>query len=134
MKLDGLDYNSISKTNNFELVIEHGQEVWSWKLKTNKAKRTSDIETKFVKYSNPVISVFLSKLINSCIGDGIYPDSLKVGEVIPIFKNGVRDRTTNYRPISFLSHLNKVFEKSIIQSHLFVSDQIQAIKRKSIWF
>ena len=73
------------------------------KLKTNKAKRTSDIETRFVEYANPVILVFLSKLINPCISDGIYPDSLRVAEVIPIFKNGGRDRTTNYRPISLLS-------------------------------
>ena len=91
------------------------------KLKTNKAKRTSGIETRFVKYANPVISVFLSKLINSCISDGIYADSLKVAEVILIFKNGGRDRTTNYRPISLLSQFNKVFEKILynrIYSHL----------------
>ena len=81
------------------------------KLKTNKAKRPSDIENRFVKYANPVISVFLSELITSCINDGIYPYSLKVAEVIPIFKNSGRDRTTNYRPISLLSQFNKVFEK-----------------------
>ena len=80
------------------------------KLKINKAKRTSDIETRFVKYANSVISVFLSKLINSCISDGIYPDSLKVAEVIPIFKNGGRDKTTNYRSILLLSQFSKVFE------------------------
>ena len=60
---------------------------------------------------NPVMLVFLSKLINFCISDGIYPDLLKVAKVIPIFKNGGRDRTTNYRPISLLSQFNKVFEK-----------------------
>ena len=81
------------------------------KLKTIKVKTTSDIETRFVKYANPVISVFSSKLIDSCISDGIYPDSLKVAEVIPIFKNGGRNRTTNYRPISLLFQFNKVFEK-----------------------
>ena len=81
------------------------------KLKTIEAKRTSDIETRFVKYANLVISVFFSKLINFYISDGIYPDSLKVAQVIPIFKNGGCDRTTNYRPISPLSQFNKVFEK-----------------------
>ena len=60
------------------------------KLKTIEAKRTSDMETRFVKYTNPVISVFLSKLINFCISDGIYPKSLEVAGVIPILKNGGR--------------------------------------------
>ena len=56
------------------------------KLKTNKAKRTSDIETRFVNYASPVISVFLSKLINSCVSDGMYLNLLKVAEVISILK------------------------------------------------
>ena len=45
------------------------------------------------------------------MSDGIYPNSLKVAEVIPIFKNGGRNRTTNYHPISLLSQFNKVFKK-----------------------
>ena len=99
--------------NSFYLSLCTPQEVSNLikNLKTNKAKRTSDIETRFVKYDNPVIVVFLNKLINSRISDGIHPDSLKVAEVIPIFKNGGRDRTANYRPISFIYQFNKVFEK-----------------------
>ena len=41
----------------------------------------------------------------------IYPDSLKLAEVVPMFKKGDREITTNYRPISLLSQFNKVFEK-----------------------
>ena len=80
------------------------------KLKTNKAKKTSNIETRFVKYANPIISVSLGKLINSCISDEISPDSLQVAKVIPIFKNGGCDRTTIYGPISILSQFNNFFE------------------------
>ena len=43
--------------------------------------------------------------------DDIYPDSLKVAEVIPIFKNVGCNRTTNYRPISLLSQFNEVHKK-----------------------
>ena len=59
------------------------------KLKINKAKRTSDIESKFVKYAHLVISVFLSKLLNSCISDGTYPNSRKVAKVILVLKKVV---------------------------------------------
>ena len=81
------------------------------KLKTKKARRTNDVETVFIKYANPVISKFLSDMFNVCLSEGTYPDLLKIAEVVPIFKKGERNKMTNYRPISLLSQLNKVFEK-----------------------
>ena len=42
---------------------------------------------------------------------GIHPDKLKVAQVTPIFKKGSRLETCNYRPISLLSNINKIFEK-----------------------
>ena len=81
------------------------------KFKIKKATRTSDIETKFIKYANPVISKFVSDLFNFCLKEGVYTDSLKVAEVIPIFKIGEQDKTTSYRPISLLSQFSKIFEK-----------------------
>ena len=64
------------------------QEVYNEiaKLKTKKATRTFDIETKFIKFANPAISKFVSDIFNFCLKKGVYPDSLKVEEVIPIFK------------------------------------------------
>ena len=56
------------------------------KLKIKKATRTFDIETKFLNYANPVISKFVSDLFNFCRKEGVHPDSLKVAEVISIFK------------------------------------------------
>ena len=56
------------------------------KLKIKKATRTSDIETKFIKYANPIISKFVSDLFNFCLKEGVNPDSLKVAEMIPIYK------------------------------------------------
>ena len=89
------------------------QEVFNLitKLKDRKALRTIDIETRFIKLANPVISTFLSNLFNVCLNTGVYPDSLKIAEVIPIFKKGCSTQTTNYRPISLLCQFNKIFEK-----------------------
>ena len=57
---------ALSKTcNSFYLSPCTPLEVWNLIKKTSEAKRTSDIETRFVKYADPVISVVLSKLINS---------------------------------------------------------------------
>ena len=48
---------------------------------------------------------------NLAINKGIYPDNLKVAKVIPIFKKGEQTSVNNFRPISILSPINKIFEK-----------------------
>ena len=60
-------------------------------LNDQKARRKLDPETKFIKYANPVISIYLSHLFNLCITTGVFPDSLKIAEVISIFKKGNTD-------------------------------------------
>ena len=41
----------------------------------------------------------------------IFPSELKLAKVVPIFKSGESDKVPNYRPISVLSFLSKIFEK-----------------------
>ena len=53
----------------------------------------------------------LEKIFNLSISSGIYPSKLKIAKVIPIFKKGDTKAINNYRPISILSTLNKIFEK-----------------------
>ena len=50
-------------------------------------------------------------LINQSIENGIFPSSLKISHVAPIFKSGDRSDISNYRPISVLPILSKVFER-----------------------
>ena len=45
--------------------------------------------------------------------NGIFPNSMKAADVIPLFKSGKRNLSTNYRPISLLLTLSKVLEKLI---------------------
>ena len=55
----------------------------------------------------------MSKIINLSLKTGIHPDNLKIAEIIPIFKKGSRLKASNYRPISLLSNINKIFEKVV---------------------
>ena len=76
--------------NSIFLLPSCQQEVFNLikELKKRKATRTLDIETKFIKLANPIISFVLSELFNLCLRTGTYPDLMEVGEVIPIFKKG----------------------------------------------
>ena len=53
----------------------------------------------------------LSILINTSITSGVFPDRLKKAIVTPLHKAKEKDLVTNYRPISLLLTLSKVYEK-----------------------
>ena len=55
----------------------------------------------------------LTHIINLSIAQGYFPDEWKLAKVIPIFKDGDPQDIQNYRPISVLPFLSKVFEKII---------------------
>ena len=60
-----------------------------------------------------LISDTLSKFFNKFIEEGVYPQCLKVAEVILVLKKGNRYMTSNYRTTPWLSQFDKLFEKLI---------------------
>ena len=55
----------------------------------------------------------ITYIINLSIKQRTFPDNLKIAKVIPVFKQGSRSLFDNYRPISVLPVLSRVFEKCI---------------------
>ena len=70
-----------------------------------------DIPSYFVKLAAPLISPYLTYFIETSFKLGIFPYSLKVAKVLPIFKKGSNTIPENFRPISILPALSKIFEK-----------------------
>ena len=74
------------------------------------------------------IVLAITALINNCIGQGIFPDKLKIASVIPLHKGGDINDPHIYRPISILPTLSKIFEKHIagqIHSYFLKTEKIQ---------
>ena len=67
---------------------------------------------KIIKYQllSPVTLV-----INQMINTGIFPDKLKIGKINPIYKKDDESLFTNYRPISLLPAISKIFEKVLFK-------------------
>ena len=56
---------------------------------------------------------FISIIFNSSLANGIFPDDWKSAMLSPLFKHGERNDVGNYRPISGISKIGKVFERNI---------------------
>ena len=74
-------------------------------------EKSSDIPIIVVKHCLPILAPTLVKSYNKCMQIGSFPENLKNGRITPIHKKGPKDNIENYRPISILPILGKIFEK-----------------------
>ena len=106
-------------------------------LKNDKAAGCDSISPKVLKAVMNNIVTPLCTLFNKSMESGIFPDSLKVARVTPIFKSGDKLSVNNYRPVSVLPVISKILER-IIYNRLFefldkfkvLSDQQYGFKPK----
>ena len=80
-------------------------------LDTKKASGQDGFTAKFLKICQSVIEQPLTHIYNLSILSGNYPQNFKIAKCIPIYKKGKRTDPNNYRPISILNCMNKIYEK-----------------------
>ena len=80
-------------------------------MKTNKACGLNSIPTKILKLFKKEFLKPLSEIINLSFNQGVFPNLLKIANVIPIHKKDDKLDCNNYRPISLLSNISKIYEK-----------------------
>ena len=64
-----------------------------------------------IKETIDVLAAPLSHICNLSFERGVFPDKLKIAKILPVFKSDDPSLFSNYRPISILPCLSKVFEK-----------------------
>ena len=84
-------------------------EIRLWKL--NKASQYSDIPTTIIKENSDLFSNFIWESIKNSIKSSIFPSCLKHADVTPLHKKCNKNLKENYRPVSILPILSKVFEE-----------------------
>ena len=68
----------------------------------------NDVETRFIKYSKSIISPIINDLFNLCVNKDVFPNFLKIAEIIPIYKKDDINIATNYGSTVLLFQFNKI--------------------------
>ena len=79
----------------------------------NKSCNTETYPAKFLKRVQDIISPVISVIVNKSLLSGHFPSSLKVARVVPIHKGGPKNDPNNFRPVSILPLLSKIFERVV---------------------
>ena len=97
----------------FELITEDTTMEILNNLKPKPSCGYDGISTKLLKTCKFDICKPLTLIINQTLSTGIFPDTLKIAKVIPLYKKGDKALLENYRPISVLPSISKIFERII---------------------
>ena len=81
-------------------------------IKIDVATGEDGISAKILKDGKATITPYLTKIINLGYKVNIFPDDMKNAVIKPLYKKEDVNNISNYRPISLLPVLSKVFEKS----------------------
>ncbi len=73
------------------------------------------LSTKFVKNLKNYLLQPITLIVNQMINTGLFPDKLKIAKINPIYKKDDETLFTNYRPISLLPAISKIFEKVLFK-------------------
>ena len=94
------------------------------KLDVNKASQRSDIPTKIIKENIDIFGDFIGKSYNNTIKASQFYRNLKPADITPAHKKGKKDMKDNYRPVSILPNLSKIFEKLMFKEMSQFFDKI----------
>ena len=90
------------------------------KLNTNKSSPLNSIPAKILKQNANIFAIFLQKIFNSNLSECYFPKDLKAGEISSLFKSLDAFIKKNYRLITVLSSVSKIYERVLenqIKSH-----------------
>ena len=80
-----------------------------------KKSSSGEISPAIIKLAKKEILIPITNCINKCISIKSFPDESKIVEVIPVFKKEAPNNKANYRPISLLPIISKIFERVLFE-------------------
>ena len=103
---------NISGSMSFEFSKVTVNELYNILVKLNVRKATGfdGIPSKFLRIGAAPLAALISDIVNMSISECTFPDILKYAEIASLFKRLDSLKKENYRPVSVLTALSKIFE------------------------
>ena len=116
----------MSKINNFILEKVSYEEILHEikQLDTRKACQDTDVPSKIIKMNSDIFADFLYQNFNVAIATSVFPQNLKNANITPVFKKGDRNSETNYRSVSILPNVSKIYERCLYKQMSKFFDKI----------
>lgn len=103
-----------NKNFSFRFITEGEYLKEMRKINVKKPIGPSKIPSWALKDADKSVSKILTYMINECIKQSCFPNSLKRANIIPVYKKGDTANPINYRPIALTSVLSKVIERLLV--------------------
>ena len=98
-------------TFHFDKVSVEDMKIEISKLNPKKATTYKNIPPKILKATFDICADPLTTIFNDGVQEFLFPDQLKSADVTALHKSGVKTSKTNYRPVSVLPTVSKIFER-----------------------
>ena len=85
------------------------------RLNKNKASQKSDNPIRIIKDNVDIFANFLCETVNCTIKTSNFSGCLKLADITTLHKKGMKDNKKNYRPVSILPTLSKIFERILFE-------------------
>ena len=93
------------------------------KLDLRKATQNTDIPVRILKQNSDIFGNYICDFFNEYVDKGVFPSVLKNAKITPFFKKGFRGSKDNYRPVSILPIISKIFEKLLSKQIIIYMDK-----------
>ena len=98
-----------------------------YNLKTNKATQSIGIATNLIKKNSDIFGNFVFRNYNNCISSFIFPNFFKNAIIAPVHKNRAKTSKDNYRTVSILSNISKIYGRILFKQ---ISEYFESILSK----
>ncbi len=133
--IDPLSYvTPVSNSFTFKNISKEELSYVISSMKTSKSAGIDKISIRLMQGAESTILESLHYIFNLSLNTGVFPNDWKIARVTPIYKSEDKTDCGNYRPISIISNVAKVFEKVIYNQLLAFLNENKVLTENQLGF